>query len=300
MKIEGVKKFKYYVGINSLAEIATRNDRVCVLNILGNESRSVTPVSHAYSGGNVVFGTSPGRRGDVLETPVGNIPVYNNVREGMDAGLDFNVGVVYLPPAAVRDGVFELIRVNSDIKKIIILTEKVSVRDAREIRALGQQRGIDIFGANCLGVADAWNHVRIGGALGGDNPEESLRKGSVAIYSNSGNFTTTIASYLGSGGWGSTTSISSGKDLYIHFAPAEFANAFNNDPRSLAAVMYIEPGGYYEQDLKFTKPVVTCIVGRWKAKLTRAVGHAGAIAGSGDGAEAKEKWFKEMFDVSEI
>lgn len=300
MKTEGVSKFKYFVGINSLAEIATRNDRVCVLNILGNESRAVTPVSHAYSGGNVVFGTSPGRRGDVLETPAGNIPVYNNVREGMDAGHDFNVGVIYLPPAAVRDGVFELIRVNSDIKKIIILTEKVSVRDAREIRALAQQRGIDIFGANCLGVADAWNHVRIGGALGGDNPAESLRKGSVAIYSNSGNFTTTIASYLGSGGWGSTTSISSGKDLYIHFAPAEFANAFNNDPRSLAAVMYIEPGGYYEQDLKFTKPVVTCIVGRWKAKLTRAVGHAGAIAGSGDGAEAKEGWFKELFGVSDI
>ena len=35
------------------------------------------------------------------------------------------------------------------------------------------------------------------------------------------------------------------------------------------------------------------MVGRWKAKLTRAVGHAGAIAGSGDDAAAKEKWFLE-------
>ena len=190
------EKFKYFVGINSLAELATARDRVCVLNILGNKSRGVTPISHAYSGGNVVFGTSPGRQGEVLETPIGPVPVYNNVREGMDAGHTFNVGVVYLPPAAVRDGVFELIRVNPDIKKIIILTEKVSVHDAREIRALGQQRGVDIFGANCLGVADAWNHIRIGGALGGDKPEETLRKGSVAIYSNSGNFTTTIATYL--------------------------------------------------------------------------------------------------------
>ncbi len=154
-----------------------------MLNILGNESNSVTPVSHAYSGGNVVFGTSPGRRGEVLETPAGNIPVYNNVREGLDDGHKFNVGVVYLPPAAVRDGVFELIRVNKDIEKIVILTEKVAVHDAREIRAMAQQRGIDIFGPNCLGVADAWNHIRIGGALGGDKPEESLRKGSVAIYS---------------------------------------------------------------------------------------------------------------------
>ncbi len=300
MNNQGNGKFKYFVGLNSLAEMATCKDRVCVLNILGNESRGVTPVSHAYSGGNVVFGTSPGRRGEVLETPAGNIPVYNNVREGMEDGHTFNTGVVYLPPAAVRDGVFELMRVNSDIKKIIILTEKVSVHDAREIRALAQQRGVDVFGANCLGVADAWNHIRLGGALGGDKPEESLRKGSVAIYSNSGNFTTTMASYLAAGGWGTTTSVSSGKDLYIHFAPAEFANAFDNDARTKAAVMYIEPGGYYEQNLEFKKPVIACVVGRWKAKLTRAVGHAGAIAGSGDGAEAKEKWFQRILRVDGI
>ncbi|MBF0167193.1 MAG: CoA-binding protein [Alphaproteobacteria bacterium] len=300
MSKQGNGKFKYFVGINSLAEIATPEDRVCVLNILGNESRGVTPTSHSYSGGNVVFGTSPGRKGEVLETPIGNIPVYNNVREGMEDGHKFNVGVVYLPPAAVRDGVFELIRVNSDLKKIVILTEKVSVRDSREIRALAQQRSVDVFGANCLGVADSWNHVRIGGALGGDKPEESLRKGSVAIFSNSGNFTTTMATYLVASGWGTTTSVSSGKDLYIHFAPAEFAHAFDNDARSKAAVMYVEPGGYYERDLTFTKPVIACVVGRWKAKLTRAVGHAGAMSGSGDSAEAKENWFKDILGVKEI
>ena len=174
---------------------------------------------------------------------------------------------------------FELIRVNRDIEKIVILTEKVSVHDAREIRALAQQRYVDVFGPNCLGVADAWNHVRLGGALGGDKPEESLRKGSVAIFSNSGNFTTTIATYLAAGGWGTTTSISSGKDVYICFAPAEFANAFDNDARTKAAVMYVEPGGYYEENLEFKKPVIACVVGRWKAKLTRAVGHAGAMGG---------------------
>jgi succinyl-CoA synthetase alpha subunit len=300
MDIQGNEKFKYFVGINSLAEVATCKDKVCVLNILGNESRSVTRISHAYSGGNVVFGTSPGRRGEVLETPAGPIPVFNNVREGLEAGHTFNVGVVYLPPAAVRDGVFELIRVNNAIEKIIILTEKVSVHDAREIRALAQQRNVDVFGANCLGVADAWNHIRLGGALGGDKPEESLRKGSVAIYSNSGNFTTTMAAYLAAGGWGTTTSVSSGKDVYIHFAPAEFANAVDNDARTRAAVMYVEPGGYYEENLHFKKPVVACVVGRWKSKLTRAVGHAGAMGGSGDNAEAKEKWFQKALNVNGI
>ena len=233
---QGVPGFKYFVGIDSLAKVATREDRVCVLNILGGESSDVTPVSHAFSGGNVVFGTSPGRGGQKLKTPIGDVPVFNSVREGLNAGHRFNTGVVYLPPSAVRDGVAELVRVNPDLEKIVIVTEKVSVHDAREIRAIGQTNGIDIFGANGLGVADAWNRVRIGGALGGDNPGETLLKGSVAIFSNSGNFTTTIANYLATAGWGTTTSISSGKDVYIHFAAPEFVHALGNDERSKAAV----------------------------------------------------------------
>jgi succinyl-CoA synthetase alpha subunit len=296
----GVGPFKYYVGISSLEEVATREDRVCVLNILGGESSEVTPVSHAYSGGNVVFGTSPGRQGQVLKTPAGDVPVYNSVRAGLDAGHRFNVGVVYLPPSGVRDGVAELVRVNPDLRKIVMITEKVAVHDAREIRAMGQQSGIDIFGANCLGVADSWNRVRIGGALGGDDPDESLVKGSIAIYSNSGNFTTTIAQYLAAAGWGTTTLVSSGKDVYIHFAAPEFVFALANDRRSRGAVIYAEPGGYYEYDLNFTKPVVACVVGRWKARLTRAVGHAGAMAGSGDDAMAKERWFMQSFGVEEL
>lgn len=297
---QGVPSFKYYVGIDNLAKVATREDRVCVLNILGGESSDVTPVGHAFSGGNVVFGTSPGRGGQKLKTPIGDVPVFNSVREGLNAGHRFNTGVVYLPPSAVRDGVAELVRVNPDLEKIIIITEKVSVHDAREIRAIGQMNGIDIFGGNGLGVADSWNRVRIGGALGGDNPGETLLKGSVAIFSNSGNFTTTIANYLSTAGWGTTTSISSGKDVYIHFAAPEFIHAFDHDERSKAAVLYAEPGGYYEFGLQSRKPVVACVVGRWKAKLTRAVGHAGAMAGSGDDAASKERWFMEMFGVDDI
>ena len=257
----------------------------------------MTPTSHAFSGGNVVFGTSPGRAGQVLKTPAGDIPVYNNVREGLDAGHTFNTGVVYLPPSGVRDGVAELVRVNPDLRKIVIITEKIAVHDAREIRAMAQANGVDIIGGNCLGVADSWNRVRIGGALGGDHPEESLIKGSVAIFSNSGGFTTTIAQYLGTAGWGTTTLVSSGKDLYIHYACPDFAHAFAADDRSAAAVLYAEPGGYYEHGIEWTKPVVACVVGRWKSKLTRAVGHAGAMAGSGDRAEDKERWFMEAFGV---
>jgi succinyl-CoA synthetase alpha subunit len=294
---QGIQGFPYFLGLSSLADIATSADRVCVLNILGGESRQVTPVSHAFSGGNVVFGTSPGRAGQRLKTAAGDIPVFNNVREGLDAGHAFNTGVIYLPPSGVRDGVAELIRVNPGLEKIVIITEKIAVHDAREIRAMSQANGIDVIGGNCLGVADAWSRVRIGGALGGDHPEESLLKGSVAIFSNSGGFTTTIAQYLATEGWGTTTLVSSGKDVYIHYGARDFAHGFHNDERSKAAVLYAEPGGYYEHGIDWQKPVVACVVGRWKSRLTRAVGHAGAMAGSGDRAEDKERWFMEAFGV---
>jgi len=86
---KGIEVFPYYLGVSSLADVATRADRVCVLNILGGESRQVTPVSHTFSGGNVACGTSPGRRGQVLSTEAGDIPVYNNVREALDEGIAF-------------------------------------------------------------------------------------------------------------------------------------------------------------------------------------------------------------------
>lgn len=296
----GIKNFPYYVGINSLDEIATKDDRVCVLNILGSESRTVTPTSHAFSGGNVVFGTSPGRSGQSLETPIGDIPVYNSIKEGLEAGHKFNTAVIYLPPAGVKDGVAEAVRHNKGLEKVVILTEKVSQHDSSAIRAICQANGIDVFGANCLGVADAWNKVRVGGALGGSKPDESLVKGSVAIFSNSGNFTTTIAVYLLTKGWGTTTSVSSGKDVYIHYAPREFFHALDNDKRSKAAVIYTEPGGYYEHGLKINKPTVACVVGRWKARLTKACGHAGSLAGSGDDARAKEQWYMDYFGVDGI
>ncbi len=119
----GVAAFEhYYVGIDSLDQIANKSDRVCVLNIAGGESRTVTPVSHVYSGGNIVCGTMPGRSGTVMKTEAGDIPIYSNVAEAMDAGHKFNVAVVYVPPSGVKDSVIEAVRVNPEIDKVVILT----------------------------------------------------------------------------------------------------------------------------------------------------------------------------------
>jgi succinyl-CoA synthetase alpha subunit/citrate synthase len=299
------KPFPWFVGVHSLEELATKDSRACVINILGSESRGVTPVSHEYSGGNVVAGVQYGRSG-VLETKLGDIPVYPSVREVLAHGHGFDVGVVYLPPLGVAQAAAELVRTNEGLKRIVIVTEKVPAKDSAAVRALCQEAGVDVIGANSLGVANAWDHVRVGGSLGGDRPEEALRKGSIAIHSNSGNFTTTMSEYLRTAGFGISTAVSSGKDVYIHFALPEFLWAAQNDPRTKAVVLYVEPGGYYERialDLVlerrfgFTKPIVCCVTGRWRKEVTRTCGHAGALAGNGEDAESKERWFDEYFGV---
>jgi len=301
--------FPFYVGINSLEEIANKNTRCVVMNILGGESKGVTPTSHEFSGGNIVAGVQYGRSGQKMETKIGDIPVFGSIKEIIDAGIEFDTGVIYLPPTAVAAAADELVTHNPKLTKIVVLTEKVSVKDSQFIRNLAQKNQIDVFGGNCLGIGNSWEQVRVGGALGGKAPGESLVKGSVAVYSNSGNFSTTVPEYLKTGGWGTSTVLSSGKDLYIQFAFAEFLYAAENDSRTKAVMAYIEPGGYYEKQaldwiaeglFKFTKPIVVCVTGRWKANLSRAVGHAGAIAGGGDDALAKEKWFDSYFGVGEF
>ena len=102
--------FKYYVGIRSLEEIACKNDRIVVMNILGNESRKVTPVSHVFSNGNIVAGVQYGRPG-VMKTPIGDIPVYSRLAEVMEKH-EFDTGVIYLPPTAVYYAVAEMCHYN--------------------------------------------------------------------------------------------------------------------------------------------------------------------------------------------
>ena len=157
--------FPYYVGVDSLEQLANKDSRVCVMNIMGGESSTVTPVSHTYSGGNVVAGVQYGRGGSEMETEMGNIPVFGSIKEVVSSGIKFDTGVIYLPPTAVNHAVSELCANNPHLEKIIILTEKISVSDAKMIRWGCQQRKVDVYGANCLGIANPWDQVRLGGAL---------------------------------------------------------------------------------------------------------------------------------------
>ena len=50
MTRKSVGNFKFHTGIESLSQIATRDDRVCVLNILGGESSGKSTLARALAG----------------------------------------------------------------------------------------------------------------------------------------------------------------------------------------------------------------------------------------------------------
>ena len=98
---QGVGSFKYYVGISSLDQIATRDDRVCVLNILGGESSDVTPVGRLLGRQRGVRHLArpqrpgPGNAGR-------QCPGLQQRPRGSRGGASFNCGVIYLPPSGAR------------------------------------------------------------------------------------------------------------------------------------------------------------------------------------------------------
>ena len=262
MHQQGVGDFQYYVGISSLSQGATRHDRVCVLNILGGESSEVTPVSHVVRRQRGVR-HRPGQNGQTLETSIGPVPVFNSVREGLDAGHRFNCGVV---PAAhrARDGVAELIRVNPELRRSSSSPRRSPcMTPARSVRWASRPASTSL-----APTALAWptpgtsaHRRRAGRRQPVRYPQARLDRHSLQLRRLHHHHRAIPAH----GRLGHHHPGVERQDIYIHYAAPEFAFALANDARSKAAVLYCEPGGYYERDADFTKPVVACVVGRWKS-----------------------------------
>ena len=138
------------------------------------------------------------------------------------------------------------------------------------------------------GAVDLLSHeskqVRAG-AVGGDTPDESFAPGSAAIISNSGNMVNTIASYLQSAGIGVSYGIATGKDPLILSPLKEWLRLAHGDRRTRLIVLYVEPGGAYEEEAiaylrsrKTVKPIVVYVSGSVLEKQDIALGVAEALA----------------------
>lgn len=287
----------------TLSDLLRKGDRVAVSNITGREAGKVSEVSHRY-GGNLIGGWALGKGGG--EIPVDkrpSLPVfsdYADLLEHLPAERHPNKIIIYSPPEAVYGEIKNVVKASVGVETIFIITENVSIEVSAKIHSLCQAENIDVLGCNTLGVINVADHVRIG-AVGGDTPEETFHPGGATILSNSGNMVNTMASYLYGAGIGTRFGISTGKDQLILTPLRDLLELSLHDELTQVIVLYIEPGGLYEQvavrwmeEVQFPKPVVVYVGGMIADDRNLSLGHAGAVV-EGAGTRAREK--KELFDA---
>ncbi|MCK4785131.1 MAG: CoA-binding protein [Desulfobacteraceae bacterium] len=281
--------------------LADRNTRIIVQGITGREATSFTRDMLDYHS-KVVAGVTPGKGG----WEVHGVPVYDCVKHAM-AEHPAEASVLSVPPAMVKEGVFEAIE--NGIRLVVILTERVPQRDVIEIIGFARERDAQVIGPNSLGLICPLE-VKIG-MCGG--PAEDVKKayspGSVGVISRSGGMTTEIANLLTNHGLGQTTCISVGGDPIVGSNFIDLIPMFEKDPDTKAVAIFCEPGGtveerladYYEQQ-SISLPIIAFVAGKFVDEMQGfRFGHAGVIVEGGRGSTKGkiEKFKKSGIKVAE-
>lgn len=278
--------------------------RIIVMGITGREASQVVAESEALYPGFVVAGVTPGKGG----SEVAGVPVYNTVREAQERHPEINTGIVYVPPASVKDAVIELI--DAGIGVIFIITEHVPIRDTVYFYHYAKERGTIIVGPTSLGCIIPRIPARIG-AIGGKDPSVAYADGGLVILSKSGGLTTTTAEMFKRRGWGVYMALALGGDV---ISCTTFADAIENladDPNVKAVIIQGEVGGSYEEQAaetilrlwkegRWNKPVAAFVAGRFQESMEGvSFGHAGAIVERGKGkATDKIRAFNEVGKIT--
>jgi succinyl-CoA synthetase alpha subunit len=261
--------------------------RVIVQGITGREGMARTRLMKGY-GTQVIAGCTPGKGGgEVLE-----VPVYDTVRECVDAQGNVDVSVIFVPAPLVKDAALEAI--DAGIGFLVIVPDRVPLHDVLEISHAAQERGACFLGPNTLGCLSP--DKAVAGMMGGR--AEAARKffhpGPVGVSSRSGGITSSIAYYLSRAGIGATTIVHVGGDPLVGLPHPEVVKRFEDDPDTKAIVIFGEIGTTQEEQVadlmeegRVTKPVIAYIGGKGAREGTR-FSHAGAIIEGGRGTrEAK-------------
>src|SRR5881409_3726627 len=271
--------------------LVDENTTFIVQGITGREAVNLTRECLDYGrGARIVGGVTPGRLG----RDVHGVPVYDTVAQVVDAHGAVDGSVVTVPPAFTKDAVFEAIE--SGVKLIVIVTERIPRRDVAEMVELAGLHGARIIGPNCLGII-APGVAKMGG-IGGPAKDaaKAYEPGSVGVMSRSGGMTTEISSTLTAAGLGVSIACSIGGDAIIGSTYAELMPMFEADDQTEAIVIYTEPGGRMEAELAryvtetgSTLPIVAFMAGRFIDEMPgMSFGHAGTIVeGKADTATEK-------------
>ena len=261
--------------------LLSKDTTFIVQGITGREAVNLTRECLDY-GSKIVGGVTPGRKG----REVHGVPVFDTVDQAVEHhGGPIDGSVVTVPPAFTKDAVLEAIE--SGIKLIVIVTERIPRADVAQMVELAEMRGARIIGPNCLGliVPEVCKMGGIGGPA--KDAAKAYQPGRVGVMSRSGGMTTEISSSLTAAGLGVSTAVSIGGDAIIGSAYAELMPYFEADEQTEAIVIYTEPGGRMEAQLaEWVKdnnsrlPIVAFMAGKFmddEEMKGMSFGHAGTI-----------------------
>ncbi len=272
-----------------MAILIDENTTVLVQGITGREGNARTRFMLDY-GTKVLCGITPGRGG----AEVWGVPVYNSVREAVEAHGQIDASVAFVPGRQVKGAVVEA--VESGIKFIVVPAERVPLHDSLEMIAWARKKGARILGPGSLGLLSAEKAAM--GWLGGaeEFAREIFQPGPVGVMSRSGGQTSTVVWSLVQAGVGITTAMHVGAEPILGLSFAELLPLFEEDKETKAVVLFGEIGTVAEEEAaevvkegRFTKPLVAYIAGRTLPAGMR-FSHASAIIERGRGtAESKVK-----------
>jgi len=254
-----------------VAILVNKDTKVLVQGITGREGEFHTKLMLEY-GTKIVAGVTPGKGGQNVH----GVPVFDSVREAVDAVGPIDVSIVFVPAPFAADAILEAL--DAGIKGVVIITEGIPVQDMLKVARAFEIAGDDrwFIGPNCPGVITP-SECKVG-----IMPAQVFAPGRIGVVSRSGTLTYEVVAELTRAGFGQSTCVGIGGDPIIGLNFVEILRRFNDDPQTDAVVLIGEIGGTDEEEAaafiasEMQKPVVAFVAGK-TAPEGKRMGHAGAI-----------------------
>src|SRR5579885_354459 len=208
--------------------------RVIVQGITGREGQFHTRNMKA-AGTNIVGGTTPGKRGQIIE----GVPVFDTVAQAR-AATDANASCIFVPGPGAADAIMEA--ASAGIELIVCISEWIPVIDMTRAILVVREHGARLIGPNCPGMCTP------GSGKIGIIPYQIFTPGPVGFISRSGTLTDEVVALLTEAGIGQSTCIGIGGDPIIGSTFIDYLKLFEADPGTKAVVMCGEIGGSDEED----------------------------------------------------